>query len=198
MKRKIIWLVVSCLMALSLVLASCGPAAPEEKEEEVTPPLAEEEEEEGEEVVFFEAPLSVGETARTSKLAVTVLEATVTDSYEYYSTAEEKTLTKEAKPDMTFLILKVKFENLTSGPTREGLFQMKAYDSEVDRYRPGSYYGEDRMSQDRTIDPGSALYRGPLTGMVLFNIQKGTSDLTFVYNFHKYPEAELLAEWKIQ
>ncbi|MFC1933315.1 ABC transporter substrate-binding protein [Chloroflexota bacterium] len=36
MKNKIIWLVLSCLMALSLVLASCGPAVPEE-EEEVAP-----------------------------------------------------------------------------------------------------------------------------------------------------------------
>jgi len=44
MKRKIVWLVVSCLMVAALVLASCGPA--EEEEEEVTPPPAEEEEEE--------------------------------------------------------------------------------------------------------------------------------------------------------
>ena len=32
MKKKIIWLVVSCLMVAALVLASCGPA---EEEEEV-------------------------------------------------------------------------------------------------------------------------------------------------------------------
>jgi len=40
MKRKILWLVVSCLMMVALVLASCGPA---EEEEEVTPPPAEDE-----------------------------------------------------------------------------------------------------------------------------------------------------------
>ena len=40
--RKVIWLIVSCLMVLSLVLASCGPA--EEEEEEATPtPTGEEE-----------------------------------------------------------------------------------------------------------------------------------------------------------
>jgi len=44
MKKKILWLVVSCLMVSALVLASCGPA--EEEEEEVTPPPVEEEEEE--------------------------------------------------------------------------------------------------------------------------------------------------------
>ncbi len=32
MRRKIVWLVVSCLMALSLVLASCAPAVTEEEE----------------------------------------------------------------------------------------------------------------------------------------------------------------------
>jgi len=40
MRKKIIWLVVSCLMAISLVLASCGG---EEEEEEVTVPTEEEE-----------------------------------------------------------------------------------------------------------------------------------------------------------
>ena len=33
MKKKIVWLLVSCLMVLSLVLASCAPAATEEEEE---------------------------------------------------------------------------------------------------------------------------------------------------------------------
>ncbi len=35
MKKKIVWIVVSCLMALSLMLASCVPAAVVEEEEEV-------------------------------------------------------------------------------------------------------------------------------------------------------------------
>jgi len=41
MKKKVVWLVVSCLMVAALLLASCGPA--EEEEEVVTPPPAEEE-----------------------------------------------------------------------------------------------------------------------------------------------------------
>ncbi len=49
-EKKIAWIVVSCLMALSLVLASCAPAVteeeevtvPEEEEEEVTVPEEEE------------------------------------------------------------------------------------------------------------------------------------------------------------
>ncbi len=48
MKKKILWFVVSCLMALSLVVASCGPAAEEEEEEEEEEMMEEEEEEEEE------------------------------------------------------------------------------------------------------------------------------------------------------
>jgi len=51
MKRKIIWIAVSCLMALSLVMASCGPVEAKGVEvevgaEEVEVELAAEEEEE--------------------------------------------------------------------------------------------------------------------------------------------------------
>ncbi|MFC2038647.1 ABC transporter substrate-binding protein [Chloroflexota bacterium] len=48
MTKKIIWLMVSCLMALSLVMASCGPAAVE-KDDEEKDVVTEKEEEEKEE-----------------------------------------------------------------------------------------------------------------------------------------------------
>ena len=38
MKSKIMWLILSCLMVAALLLASCGPAAPEEEVEEETLP----------------------------------------------------------------------------------------------------------------------------------------------------------------
>jgi len=46
MKKKIVWALVSCLMVLSLVMASCGPAEVEEEEEEEEVVVIEEEEEE--------------------------------------------------------------------------------------------------------------------------------------------------------
>jgi len=53
MKKKIVWMLVSCLMALSLIMASCGPAAEveEEEEEEAKEWVVIGEEEEEEEVV---------------------------------------------------------------------------------------------------------------------------------------------------
>ena len=35
MKKRIIWLVMSCLMVAALVLASCGPAEEEEEERDI-------------------------------------------------------------------------------------------------------------------------------------------------------------------
>jgi len=64
MKKKILWMLISCLMVLSLVMSSCGPAAVEEEGKTVTGTLAEkegatsvtvEEEEGGEEVVTEES-----------------------------------------------------------------------------------------------------------------------------------------------
>ena len=53
MKKKIVWMLVSGLMVLSLVMASCGPAEVEaavEAEVEVIEEVVEEEEEEEEEI----------------------------------------------------------------------------------------------------------------------------------------------------
>jgi len=50
--KKIIWLLVSCLMVLSLVVASCGTTTVEEEEEEEEVIIGEEEEEEEEEMIL--------------------------------------------------------------------------------------------------------------------------------------------------
>ena len=55
MKRRIIWILVSCLMVTALIMASCGPAEVEEEEEEEV--VVEEEEEEVEEEVVEEEEL---------------------------------------------------------------------------------------------------------------------------------------------
>ena len=54
MKRKVVWVLVSCLMVVALVLSSCGPAAEEEEAKTITGKVTEKEapeEEEEEEVV---------------------------------------------------------------------------------------------------------------------------------------------------
>ncbi|MFC2038756.1 ABC transporter substrate-binding protein [Chloroflexota bacterium] len=49
MAKKVVWMFISCLMALSLLVASCGPAAIEEEEEEEDDNIVVEEEEDEEE-----------------------------------------------------------------------------------------------------------------------------------------------------
>ena len=61
MKKKIVWLTLSCFMALSLVVASCGPAVTEEEEEEEV--ITEEEEEE---VVTEEEAVAEGMVVNTA------------------------------------------------------------------------------------------------------------------------------------
>jgi len=51
MKKKTVWIVVSCLMVASLLLVSCAPAAVEEEEEVVT-------QEEGEAYIDIKASIS--------------------------------------------------------------------------------------------------------------------------------------------
>jgi len=69
MKKKIAWLILSCLIVVTLVLVSCGPAEEEEEEEgqtvvgEVTELEEEEEEEEEEEVVDTSGPQYGGVSA---------------------------------------------------------------------------------------------------------------------------------------
>ncbi|MFC2014955.1 hypothetical protein ACFLUP_03070 [Chloroflexota bacterium] len=62
MVKKILWLVVSCFMVLSLVMAACGPAEVEEKEvqekEVEEKEVVEKEEEKGEEVTEEEKVVS--------------------------------------------------------------------------------------------------------------------------------------------
>lgn len=84
MKRRIVWLVVSCLMVAALVLASCAPAAVEE--EEVVPPVEEEEEVvEGEVVPAVKEPQYGG---TLNFIPLSPAEPTSWDPIEY-SSAEE-------------------------------------------------------------------------------------------------------------
>ena len=68
MSKKIIWLIVSCLMAMSLVMASCGPATVSEEEEEEEVVIGEEEEEEVQEVISSPEKPQYGGTVYLSEI----------------------------------------------------------------------------------------------------------------------------------
>ena len=185
MKRKILWLGVSWLIVAALVLASCAPTVPGEEEEE-------EEEEEWEVVT-----LSIGETYQTPEVDVTVSEAIVTDSYEYYDQASESMATKEASPGTYFLIITVEINRVGSQIRRarqtEGPYWFRAFASDGTRYSYQTYLGENPL-QMFTLSAGEEV-----RGKVLFNIPEGAGGLKIVYGIASgYYEEKILAEWEIE
>ena len=182
MKRKIVWLGVSWLIVAAVVLASCGPAV-----------LGEQEEEE-EEI----PTLSIGETYQTEEVAVTVLEAIVTDSYEYYHKASESMRTEEASPGTSFLIITVEINNVGSQTRRmEGALWFRALDSEDSRFRyqhAALFHGEDRLPYTPSLRSGEEM-----RGTVLFRIPEGASGLKIGYGIYvSYGPNIPLAQWEIE
>ena len=185
MKRKILWLGLSFLLVVALVLASCGPAVPVGEQEE-------EEEEEEEEV---EVPiLSIGETYQSPKVVITVSEAIVTDSYEYYDVISKTTALKEASPGTSFLIFSAEIENVgDSIRYYEGKMRFWASDSEGNEYTAvREYQGEPRLPEASRFQPDSEM-----KGKVLILIPEGASGLTILYREPSYPHKKV-AEWVIK
>ena len=182
MKQKFLWLAVSGLMLLSMGIAACAPAVAEQEVEE-------EEKEEAEEEIQI---LSVGETYQKSEVAVTVSEAILTDSYEYYDEASKSMLSKEASPGTSFLIIAVEIKNVGSRVRlREGRDRIRVYDSEDSQHRFKAYYGQDRLLTPYSLPTG-----GEIEGKILFNIPEGTSGLRIEY-WEPEPVRKF-AEWVVE
>ena len=176
-KKKIVWLMVSCLLGAALVLASCGPAVTEEEEGVVTPELY----------------LSIGDTAQTSKIEVTVLDINLIDSYEYYSTMWEETRVHESREDEQFLLATVEIKNVSDGTVVAGRNWVGAFDSNVPMYFIETYYGEGPLPTNDPLKPGEKI-----SGKVLFSVRKPTTDLKIIYSFKYLKTRVEHAEWEIK
>ncbi len=174
MKKKIIWVGVSCLMMVALLLVSCAPSV---TEKEVAPPA--------EEAPAAKLLLSIGETGQSDKLAVTVLEAIVTDSYQYISPTSGETVTKEAAPDKSFFIVTAVIKSISDSTQITGGSWLELHDSEGVRYAAMPYPGEDGITFDKHLPE-----KQEIRGKVLFQIRKGASGLKV-----GYPG---LADWEIK
>ena len=179
MYPRIAWLLVNCLMVAALLLVSCGQGVTKEEQEKKTP---------------SRISLRVGETARTSKITVTVSDAIIADSYEYYSQAEGKAITKEAPVDISFLIVTVEIENVGTTEESGGTRYLTAFDNQSGHYRIITpYLGEDRLKLQPIIKSGEKV-----KGKVLFSMPKGATGLKIAYDFSSYNTNLALAEWEIE
>lgn len=179
MYRRIAWLLVSCLMVAVLLLVSCGQGVTEREQEE-----------EG----SSQISLRVGETARTSKITVTVSDTIITDSYEYYSQAEGKMISKEAPREISFLLATVEIENVGSAEESGGTRYITAFDNQSEHYRIITpYLGQDRLKLQPILKPGEKV-----EGKVLFSMPKGATGLKIAYDFSSYNTNLAVAEWEIE
>jgi len=80
MKGKVIWLIVTCLMVLSLVLASCAPAAPP-AEEKPSPPTEEKPAPSEEEKLVLEKPAAPEEKAEMVKMQLKKTDGTLVEKW---------------------------------------------------------------------------------------------------------------------
>jgi hypothetical protein len=179
MYRRISWFLVSGLILAALLLISCGQGVTEEGKEAASP---------------SQISLKVGETARTSKITVTVSDIIIADSYEYYSQTEGKTVSKEAPIDISFLIATVEIENVGKTEESGGAQYLTAFDDQSRHYRIITpYMGEDRLKLQPILKPGEKV-----KGKVLFSMPKGATGLKIAYDFSSYNTNLALAEWEIE
>jgi len=199
-KKTVTWVLVSSLMVLSLVLASCGPGKTVEEEEvpaeeEEAPP----EEEVAEEVPAYEKAFKIGETAEsdklevsvTEKLAVTVTEIYLTDSYDYWRVMDERWDTRVAPEGSTFIIAQVKIKNLSSTDTyKAGTWRMRGGDVAGDA-PPSYYFGEDPLEYDVPLPPGQEI-----DGKAQSVVPKDSTGYYIRFRFSEEPE--VWAKWLLE
>ena len=151
---------------------------------------------EEEEEVTTLTTLSIGETFQIPEISLTVSEAIITDSYEYYDEASDSMLSKEADPGISFLIITL--EGLKSewwlkgtGPWER---RFNVSDSEGNTCVWSAYLGEDRLTL-LNMYPGMKI-----EGKMLFKIQEGASGLKITYTLgtpYPFPITDI-AEWVIK
>jgi len=138
-----------------------------------------------------ELSLKVGETAKTSKIEVTLLSAQKTKSYTYY--VNEMEFSHEARPGNIFVLAEFEIKNIGSEREYVGFSQISLIDSEGIRYDPGIYLGQDALPALKE------LYKNEKTkGIVLFEIPENASGLKVRYDFGNLLVGVKLATWTIE
>lgn len=126
-----------------------------------------------------ELNLEVGETAKTSKIEVTVISAKKTKSYDYYSDIWEETRTEEAKQGKTYVLVEAEIKNTGSDSAFVGSTEFSMTDSEGYKYDPEAlYYGDDGLEMIKELYQNQKM-----RGKILFEIPENARDLKLQYDF---------------
>jgi len=192
--KKIIWLIASCLVVFALVLASCGTA------EEEAPSGEEEEATEGPTPIFNEPaqPFTIGETAQSSRTKVTILEVSITDSYEYDDPVSKGKATKEASPGTSFVLVTLEIKNVGTLRRGEGKARTRIIMPDNTLFLSKPYLGANAMRNFVYLAAGETMQ-----GTVVFEVPKEAADFKVRYGMVQYPDVadladEKWAEWQIE
>jgi hypothetical protein len=139
-----------------------------------------------------ELNLRIGETAKTSKIEVTVYSAQKTKSYDYYSDILEEIMTEDARPGKTFILVDAEIKNVGSDSAYVGSTEFSASDSEGYRYDPAFYYGDDGLEIIKQLYQNQKM-----RGKLLFEVPESAQNLKLQYNFGNLFTGTKLASWSI-
>ena len=142
----------------------------------------------------IELNLKVGETANTSKIVVTVMSASKTDHYVYYSDILKETRTEQASPGHAFVLAEIEIKNIGSDRAYVGSTGFSMADSEGFRYDPNYlYYGNDGLEMIKEL-----YQHQKMRGKVLFKVPEDAKELTIQYDFGNLFTEVKLASWELE
>lgn len=139
-----------------------------------------------------ELNLRVGETAKTSKVQVTVITAEKKDYYEYYSDILKEYMAEEASPGKIFVLLDAEINNIDSDRLFVGSGEFSMTDSEGYRYDPKLYYGNDGLEMLKELYQNQKM-----KGKILFEVPEDSTGLKIQYDFGNLFIGVKLATWDI-
>lgn len=140
-----------------------------------------------------ELNLKVGETAKTSKIEVTVRSAQKIKYYQYYSDIVQQYYTQTAPPGKSFILADVEIKNIGEGSGFVGSTELSITDSDGYKYDPEMYLGEDGLEMFKE------LYKNQkMSGKVVFKVPEDAKELKIQYDFGNLFMGTKLASWTIE
>ena len=142
--------------------------------------------------ISTELILKVGETAKTSKIEVTVFSIKKTKSYDYYSDILKETRTSESSPGKIFVLVDAEVKNIGTDRLYFGATKFSVTDSEGYKYDAQFYLGSDKLELFKELYQNQKM-----RGKVLFEVPEYASGLKLQCDFGDLLVGTKLATWKI-
>jgi hypothetical protein len=139
-----------------------------------------------------EVSLNIGETAKTSKIEVTVNSVEKTDYYEWYSNIVSQYYTQNAPKDKIYLLADVEIKNVGNDRAYVGSSEFSVTDYEGFRYDPELYLGEDGLEMFKELYQNQKM-----KGKILFEIPEDAKGLKLQYDFGSLFTGVKLASWNL-